>query len=160
VPVTLLGARGLILMPRVARLLVLALLLIPVVRFGPRYVALGRDLIAGRPHQWQGLAMYQDSRRAAALVRAFSQTGETVLVWGYRADVFVESGLPAGTRFLDSQPLTGVLADRHLTESTVTAPTWAAENRRELTRAHPIFVVDGLGPYNPALAITNYPELQ
>jgi len=29
-----------------------------------------------------------------------------------------------------------------------------------LTRYAPTFVLDGLGPYNPKLAITNYPELR
>jgi hypothetical protein len=68
--------------------------------------------------------------------------------------------LAAGTRFLDSQPLTGVLADRHLTNSDVAAPEWAAQNRRELTTTQPAWIVDGLGPFNPNLAITNYPDLK
>jgi hypothetical protein len=52
-----------------------------------------------------------------------------------------------------------VLADRHLTTSEVFAPAWAARNRRELIASDPTWIVDGLGPLNPALAITNYPDL-
>ena len=67
--------------------------------------------------------------------------------------------MPAGTPFLDSQPLTGVIADRHLTKSDVSAPELAARNRERLRPTRPAFIVDGLGLYNPKLAITNYPDL-
>jgi hypothetical protein len=33
-------------------------------------------------------------------------------------------------------------------------------SRSELARARPTWVLDGLGPYNPALAMTRYPELR
>ena len=33
-------------------------------------------------------------------------------------------------------------------------------NRRELVTTTPTYIVDGLGPFNPALAITNYPDLR
>lgn len=52
-----------------------------------------------------------------------------------------------------------MIADRHLTNSTPTAPELAAENRRRLVAYEPEYVVDGLGPLNPRLAITNYPDL-
>ena len=68
--------------------------------------------------------------------------------------------MAAGSRFLDSQPLTGVLADRHLTSSQPVAPELAARNRRELIASDPTWVVDGLGLLNPALAITNFPDLR
>jgi hypothetical protein len=68
--------------------------------------------------------------------------------------------MKAGSRFLDSQPLTGVLADRHLTNSEVIAPQLAAENRYELSTTSPDWIVDGLAPYNPSLAISNYPDLR
>jgi hypothetical protein len=82
------------------------------------------------------------------------------VVWGYRPDIYVFSGLPAGSRFLDSQPLTGVLADRHLTEARSTFPQLARRNRQELTGTAPTYIVDGLGPLNPALAVTNYEDLR
>ncbi len=157
-PMALLAARGYTLLG--ARRVVLFLaLLIPLVRFGPRYALLARDLAAGRQPQWSDLAMSQDSRRAARIVESLAHPGDTLLVWGYRPDVFADTRLPAGTRFLDSQPLTGVLADRHLTRSDVIAPELAARNRQELTHTAPTFIVDGLGPYNPELVITAYPEL-
>src|SRR4029077_17030207 len=45
------AARGMGLLGR-KRVLALALLLIPLVRFGPRYAILARDLATGRPHVW------------------------------------------------------------------------------------------------------------
>ncbi|MGH9668311.1 MAG: hypothetical protein ACRD9L_28150 [Bryobacteraceae bacterium] len=147
---TLLGAR---------RVILLIALLVPLLRFGPRFAALARDLATGRETRWPDLAMSEDSRRAARIVESMARPGDTLLVWGYRPDVFADTRLPAGTRFLDSQPLTGVLADRHLTRSDVIAPELAARNRLELTHTAPTFIVDGLGPYNPRLVITAYPNL-
>ncbi|MEI9973474.1 MAG: hypothetical protein WDO73_16375 [Ignavibacteriota bacterium] len=37
-------------------------LLVPLVRFGPRYLTLAHDLATGRPHEWPDLALDQDSR--------------------------------------------------------------------------------------------------
>jgi hypothetical protein len=151
----LMAARGYVLLGR-RRFVLLLLLLIPLVRFGPRYVMLANDLLHDRQTEWSDLAMNQDSRAAADRI---DREG-TLLVWGYRPDIFAYTRMPAGSRFLDSQPLTGVLADRHLTNSDVAAPQWAAQNRQELIQTRPTWIVDGLGPLNPALAITNYPDLR
>jgi hypothetical protein len=151
----LMAARGYALLGR-QRALLLLLLLIPIVRFGPRYVTLANDLLNDRATEWSDLVMNHDSRAAADRV---DREG-TLLVWGYRPDIFAYTRMPAGSRFLDSQPLTGVLADRHLTSSDVAVPELAARNRRELIQTRPTWIVDGLGPLNPALAITNYPDLR
>lgn len=151
----LLAARGYTLLGR-WRPIVWLLLLFPLIRFGPRYVTLASDLMQHRQTQWADLQMSQDSRAAADRI---GKEG-TLLVWGYRPDIFAYTRLQAGSRFLDSQPLTGVLADRHLTSSDVIAPELAAQNRHELTRTAPTWVVDGLGPFNPALAISNYKDLK
>jgi hypothetical protein len=151
----LMAARGYTLLGR-CRAIVWLLLLIPLARFGPRYVTLAWDGAQHRPTQWSDIAMNQDSREAADLI---GHDG-TLLVWGYRPDIFAYTRMNAGTRFLDSQPLTGVLADRHLTNSEVIAPEWAAENRRELAGTQPDWIVDGLAAYNPALAISNYADLK
>jgi hypothetical protein len=151
----LMAARGYTLLGRY-RAIVWLLLLIPLGRFGPRYVTLAWDLAQHRQTQWSDLAMNQDSRAAADRI---GRDG-TLLVWGYRPDIFAYTRMKAGTRFLDSQPLTGVLADRHLTNSEVIAPEWAAENRRELARTQPDWIVDGLAAFNPALAVSNYPDLK
>jgi hypothetical protein len=151
---TLAAARGYVLLGR-ARVIVLALLLVPLLRFGPRYITLANDLLHQRAHRWSDLALNQDGAAASALI---GREGG-LLVWGYRPDIFAYTRLPAATRFLDSQPLTGVIADRHLTDATPAAPELAARNRRELINTQPAYIVDGLGPLNPALAITRYPDL-
>ena len=151
----LIAARGYVLLGR-RRVVLLLLLLIPLVRFGPRYVTLANDLLHDRQTEWSDLLMNQDSRAAADRI----DRDGTLLVWGYRPDIFAYTRMAAGSRFLDSQPLTGVLADRHLTSSEAAAPELAAQNRRELIQTRPTLIVDGLGPLNPALAIINYPDLR
>ncbi len=117
---------------------------------------LANDLLHDRQSNWTDVALNQDSKAAS------DRTGRvgTLLVWGYRPDIFAYTRMGAGSRFLDSQPLTGVLADRHLTSSQAFAPEWAARNRRELVANDPTWIVDGLGPLNPALAITQFPDLR
>ena len=104
--------------------------------------------------------MDRDSRAAAALTRQLAQPGDTLFVWGYRPEIYVYTQLPAATMFLDSQPLTGVPADRHLTQSEPVETEAARARRFELARSQPTFVLDGLSAYNPRLAIANYPELR
>lgn len=149
--IALAGARGVVLLRARARLIVLLLLLIPMVRFGPRYAAVAWYGTAG----WADAALMEDSRQVAGML----SRGCKLLVWGYRPDMYVFSGCEAASPFLDSQPLTGVIADRHLTDSTATYPELASKNRRELTSYRPEFIVDGLGVANPSLAIERYADL-
>lgn len=159
-PLAITGARGLALMPARFRAAVLCLLLIPVLRFGPRSVTLLADTLQGREHHWSDLALNDDAKRAGELVKAESHPGDTLLVWGYRPDVFVYAGLPAGTKYLDSQPLSGVIADRHLLSSQPSAASIATAERAALVRTKPTFIVDGLGRLNPDLAIGRFGDLQ
>jgi hypothetical protein len=148
------AARGFVLAPKRLACVLAALLLITAVRFGPRYFTLAADLAAHRSHQWPDLALEQDSRAAAQLLRAQALPGDSLLVWGYRPELYRLSGLHAGTRFLDSQPLNGVLADRHLRDSKPTFPALAAGNRQGLYQTNsPAWIADGLGPLNPSLAV-------
>jgi hypothetical protein len=154
------GARGLALLRRRCAMAVAMLLLIPLARFGPRYALLARDLAEGQPHHWVDTGMDQDSRRAAQLVRQWSASGDTLFVWGFRPELYVYTGLPAATRFLDSQPLTGVPADRHLTQSQPVESEATRAHRAELAGTHPTLVLDGLGPLNPRLAIGTFSDLR
>ena len=159
-PVAVLAAaRGLAITPARFRAALLYLLLIPLFRFGPRYATLATDLVQGRRHDWSDIALNEDSARASAEILHRARPGDSVLVCGYRPDILVYTRLSLGTPFLDSQPLTGVLADRHLRGARLTFPGIAAGNRHALTAYRPAFIVDGLGPYNNSLAITRYPEL-
>jgi hypothetical protein len=153
---TMLGARGLSLMPkRWMQVGALALLLVPLLRFGPGYLVLGWQ----GEGDWADTAMNRDSRESSRRILATAAPDDTILVWGYRPDILVYTRLKLGAPFLDSQPLTGVLGDRHLTSAAPTAPELAANNRRQLSELRPTWVIDGLGPYNPALAVSNYPDL-
>lgn len=151
--VALMAARGFATLGR-ARLAVGLLLIVPVARFGPTYVA-----AVANPH-WRDIAMDQDSRAAAAIIRKTARPGDTLFVWGYRPELFVYSGLRAGSIYLDSQPLTGVPADRHLTQSTPVETTESSRRRAQFAEfCRPDIVADGLSAYNPNLAMTRYPEL-
>ena len=110
--------------------------------------------------RWRDTAMDRDSRAAAAIVRAAAKPGDTLFVWGYRPEIYVYSHLPAATRFLDSQPLTGVPADRHLTQSTPVETEESRSRRAELAASRPTFVVDGLGEYNRRLALDQFADLR
>ena len=135
-------------------------LLVPLVRFGPRYVTLARDIVTGRPTQWADTALDRDSHAAAALVNARQHPGDTLFVWGYRPGIFVYTRMPVASRFWDSQPLTGVPADRHLGETLAVLPEQAARHRTEFAASRPTFVVDSLSLWNPSLALDRYPELR
>jgi 4-amino-4-deoxy-L-arabinose transferase-like glycosyltransferase len=163
-PLAMAGARGLALLLEPRRKLALAVMacaaVVPVVRFGPRYALLARDLVSGREHRWDDVALDADNRAAAAIVNRMRQPGNTLFVWGYRPGIFVYTRMPSASRFWDSQPLTGVPADRHLFSTTPILPEWAARNRSELARSRPEFIVDGLGLLNPRLSMEQYPELR
>jgi hypothetical protein len=152
-PLVLLAARGAAMMGR--RAIWLALLLaIPLARFAPGYWSALHD------PAWRDTAMDRDSRAAAAKTLALRKAGDTLFIWGYRPEIYVYTGMPAATIYLDSQPLTGVPADRHLTQSTPIDWPSAAERRAELARSRPAFLLDGLSLFNPQLAIGRYPELR
>jgi hypothetical protein len=152
-PVVLMAARGFTLFDR-KRDFVALMLLIPATRFGPAYLTALTD------RAWRDVSMDRDSRSASAFIRARARPGDTLFVWGYRPELYPYTRLPAATMYLDTQPLTGVPADRHLTQSEPVETAQAARRRIGLTGSRPSFVVDGLGPYNPRLAITEYPELR
>jgi four helix bundle protein len=154
------AARGFALLGRRRAMAVAALLLVPLIRFGPRYALLARDLITGQPPGWVDIAMDRDSRQAALLARQWSAPGDTLFVWGFRPELYVYTGLPAATRYLDSQPLTGVPADRHLTDSQPVESEATAGRRAELVHTHPTLILDGLGLLNPRLAIGAYADLR
>ena len=152
-PLTLLAAYGAARLPR-RGWAIIALLAVPLVRFTPLYFTAA----SGKP--WADTALDRDSREAGALLRKLSRPGDTLLIWGYRPELWVYSGLPDASRFLDSQPLTGVPADRHLTESTPIDLARPLAARLELARTAPTFLADGLSLYNPALSVPAYPELR
>jgi hypothetical protein len=146
--VILLAARGITMQPKLALLLV-----IPLVRFAPSYWA------AAYQPDWRDIQMDRDSRTAAATVNRLSKPGDTLFIWGYRPEIYTYTGLPAATKYLDSQPLTGVPADRHLTQSEPVEIEAPRLRRLELAHSQPTFILDGLGLYNPHLSIGAYPEL-
>lgn len=166
-PLAIAGARGICALAgetraTLRRLGILALAsaaLVAMIRFGPRYFLLASDDLSGRPHPWSDVALDQESRQAAALIRTLTRAGDTIFIWGYRPNLVVYTRLPVASRMWESQPLTGVPADRHLRDSRGVDPDWARRNRAELARSSPSILVDGLSAYNPRLDIAAYPDL-
>ncbi|MEP7352445.1 MAG: hypothetical protein ABI824_04355 [Acidobacteriota bacterium] len=144
---------------RIATALVLIGLLVPIIRFGPRYAILAAEDIKDKGHDWSDVQMDQDSRRAASLIHRIARKNDTIFIWGYRPNLIAYTGLPVASRFWDSQPITGVAADRHLGNATPLDPGWAKQNRAELIQTHPSIIVDGLSAYNPKLDIHSFPDL-
>ena len=69
---------------------------------------------------WVDTAMDRDSREVAGLVRSLNGRAARIRFscGDFVRRLYVYTGLPAASRFLDSQPVTGVPADRHLVDST------------------------------------------
>lgn len=128
------------------RALVLALLLIPALRFAPQNL----KLLAG-DDSWDDLALFRDSRQIAATIRAQAKPGDTLFVWGYRPDIQALARLSSGTPYIESQPLDCVFADRHLRPSVPMRNQGCEERFRDFQRYTPTWFVDGLGPLNPQL---------
>jgi hypothetical protein len=88
-------------------------------------------------------------------------------VWGYRPEVYYWSGLTPASKFLSTQPLTGVPADIHFfpgeqiriisDQDTARA---RAELVSELERVRPKYIIDELGNFNRLFSITSFPELR
>jgi hypothetical protein len=163
-PLVIAASHGIVLglraYPKRAAALVAALLLVPLIRFGPRYVLLVRDNLYHREPNWSDVVMDLDSQQAAAKIRSLAHPGDTLFVWGYRPDLYVYTRMTSDSRFWDSQPLTGVPADRHLSATNAIYSGPAIANRRELTRSHPTFLVDGLSRFNPKLNPSAFPDLR
>ena len=163
-PVVLLAAFGIarLLERRQRSLIVLVVLalLVPLVRFGPRYLTLASDEMRSVEPQWSDVVMDLDSQDVAKRIEASAHPGDTLFVWGYRPDIVVYTRMVSDGKFWDSQPLTGVAADRHLYATSAIYGGPAAGNRIELTRSRPTWVVDGLGLLNPRLAPDQYPEIR
>jgi hypothetical protein len=151
----LMAARGFTLLGP-ARVCVAALLLIPLARFGPTYAT------ALRGGFWRDTELDRDGRAAAALIREASQPGDTLFVWGYRPEIYVYARMSAASMFLDSQPLTGVPADRYLTPyAPVEADEDPRRNRFRLTASRPATVaITAVAADNPRLDIAQYPDLR
>jgi hypothetical protein len=134
-------------------------IVIPLVRFGPSYIQLAHDDFAGLPHAWRDVAMDRESRAASQIILAAAHPGDTIFIWGYRPNLIAYTRLPVAGPLWDSQPVTGVPADRHLVDAEPVSEPWARENRQRLIRTRPVFLVDGLSRYNAKLDIHGYPDL-
>lgn len=92
--------------------------------------------------------------------------GDYLFVWGYRPEIYYLSGLLPASRFLSTQPLTGVPADVHyfgddyrsLLDPSVTASA-REQLAGDLEETQPKYIVDEIGFFNNHLAIVQYPEL-
>jgi Dolichyl-phosphate-mannose-protein mannosyltransferase len=154
-PLVIMASAGVV-RNRYLRYAALALMLIPTIRFGPRYFTL-----AFHPDTaWSDTDLDRDSRDASAIVRGLAKPGDTMFVWGYRPEDWVYTRLRAANRYMDCQALTGVPADRHLSQSQPVSTAGTAEARREVAASRPDFILDGLTPLNRILDMADYPELK
>jgi 4-amino-4-deoxy-L-arabinose transferase-like glycosyltransferase len=90
-----------------------------------------------------------------------------LFVWGYRPEVYYWSGLLPASRYLSTQPLTGVPADIHYFTKEYRSLLDEADCSqariqlvRDLEETQPKYIVDEIGFFNGDLAILKYVELQ
>lgn len=163
------------------------------VRFHGRGVLLAFDMVRGKESSnnagWYYNRRAREERMVAALVRELpdedpAQPGlesiradgprtrppegpaDYLFVWGYRPEIYFWSGLLPASRFLSSQPLTGVPADVHyfsdyrsVLDESVTREA-RAQLVRDLEETSPKYIVDEIGFFNNDLGILRYPELR
>jgi len=161
-PLVILGSCGiaaLLARRNLWRWVLLLAFLIPAARFAPRYAELIADDLRGQPHDWRDATMDRESRDGAAIVARYAKPGDTIFIWGYRPNVVAYTRLPIAGPMWESQPVTGVPADRHLSVEVPLDAAWAAFNQEILLRTQPTFVVDGLSSYNIELDIFKYPKM-
>ncbi|HJQ70784.1 MAG TPA: glycosyltransferase family 39 protein [Blastocatellia bacterium] len=180
--------------PRVsatARWLILGLILVGFIftlaRFHGRTLTLALDLAWGakseRTKDWLHERLNREELMAAAAARQLPDPAvaadiedvealrrdapeEYLFVWGYRPEIYYWSGLRPASRYLSTQPLTGVPADIHYfgwdygrllgDERTKRA---REELARELDSARPAYIIDELGFFNNDLSIKDFDEL-
>jgi Dolichyl-phosphate-mannose-protein mannosyltransferase len=167
-----------------------------VVRFHGRTAVLAADLFRGKKSEatagWFHERIDREERMVAAVVRELPDreeaagrvgletirengprtrgvTGPTdyLFVWGYRPEIYYLSGLLPASRFLSTQPLTGVPADVHyfgdnyrsVLDEASTAQA-RAQLIRDLRETRPKYIVDELGMFNADLSVNSYPELR
>jgi hypothetical protein len=112
-------------------------------------------------------AKLDGSRAAGPRNRPVEGPADYLFVWGYRPEIYYWSGLLPASRYLSTQPLTGVPADVHyfgddyrsLLPDDLTE-TARAQLIRDLEETRPKYIVDELGFFNSDLSIRSYPELR
>src|SRR2546425_2365647 len=181
---------------RTATAIIIVGFVFTLVRFHGRGVLLAADFVRGTVSEsnklWYHGLRDREERMVAAVVRDIPDGADAaerlgleairaggprtrqpngaadyVFVWGYRPEIYFWSGLLPASRFLSSQPLTGVPADIHyftdeyrsLLDENVTARA-RAQLVQDLEATQPKYIVDEIGFFNGDLAILNYPELQ
>ena len=163
---------------------------VTMVRFHTRTVQLAADWLRGTPSdsEWFHGRLNDEEREAAAAVRnvntetagplgieALRRGGprerppagpsDYLFVWGYRPELYYWSGLLPASKYLSTQPLTGVPGDAHYHSfhyHTVLDERDTAAARRELadelTSVQPEYIIDELGFFNDNLAMPRYAE--
>lgn len=166
------------------------------VRFHGRGVLLAADLLRGKTSRSNASWFYNqrahEERMVAAVVTDLPEAPDSVddlglesfrsggprtrapqgsedylFVWGYRPEIYFWSGLLPASKFLSSQPLTGVPADVHyfgddyrsVLDRSVTEEA-RAQLLRDLETTRPKYIVDEIGFFNNNLSILRYPELR
>ena len=156
-------------------------------RFHSRTFTLASDWMRGanseKTADWFHERLNREERMAAAVARRLPDPvevtgsadveamrrdakGDYLFVWGYRPEIYYWSGLRPASRYLSTQPLTGVPADIHyfgdsyetLLDDRSVAPA-REELAGELRATRPAYIIDELGFFNSHLAIRGYPEL-
>jgi len=105
-------------------------------------------------------------REGGPRMRPAEGSGDYLFVWGYRPEIYYLSGLLPASRFLSTQPLTGVPADVHYFGDdyrSLLDPSVTANARQQLAgdleETQPKYIVDELGFFDNHLAILQYQEL-
>jgi dolichyl-phosphate-mannose-protein mannosyltransferase len=107
----------------------------------------------------------EEMRANGPRVREVRGPEDYLFVWGYRPEIYYFCGLLPASRYLSTQPLTGVPADVHYFADyrSVLNDSETSQSRaqllQDLQETRPKYIVDELGMFNSDLSINSYPEL-
>jgi hypothetical protein len=175
-------------------IIIIAGFLFTLIRFHGRTAILAADLVRGKKSDmtegWFHERIDREERMVAAAVRELPEEDDSaerlglegmrensprkrdvrgpedyLFVWGYRPEIYYYSGLLPASRYLSTQPLTGVPADVHYFADyhSILNDSYTSQSRAQLLQdlrdVRPKYIVDELGMFNSELSINSYPEL-
>ena len=118
------------------------------------------------PEESAGNLTAETIRTGSPRNRTTEEPQDYLFVWGYRPELYYWSGLLPASRYLSSQPITGVPADVHFFGGLARPILGPAETElarsklmEDLNRTRPKYVIDELGAFNAEFGIDSIPEL-
>ena len=94
------------------------------------------------------LSWQQPRSELAEVVRMLKEPNDTLAVWGWAPDLYVQTGLPQASREAHTE--------RQLEESPQRDSYYRPRFMKELEESHPAFIIDAVGPWSVNYFVREY----